>query len=248
MIILRSLLFNFIFYAWATIFLTFHIPYLFGTRERSMIVLQRWATHARRLMNIFIGLYYRVEGLEYAQGRPIIIAAKHQSAWDTFIYPDFIKDPALVVKKELTLIPLYGHFIKKFELIAVDRKSGGSGLKDMVRQAKKVCFEQNRPLVIFPEGTRSTPGEQSEYHPGVAALYSQLKIPVVPVAVNSGVFWGRRSFLKKPGTIVIKFLPPIQPGLKREDFMEKLETTIETESTKLLNLTKKEGSYEKQKS
>ena len=234
MVFLRSLIFNFVFYIWATLFLTFHIPYLFKSRKESMIVLQRWGTHSRRLMNIILGLYYRTEGIENIQKGPVIIASKHQSAWETNVYADFIKDPTVVVKKELTYIPLYGHFIKKFDLIDVDRSKGTSSLKELVKKAKRVCLQQNRSLLIFPEGTRSTPGEKTQYHPGVAALYSQLKIPVVPVALNSGNFWGRRSFLKKPGVIIVKFLPPIQPGLGRKEFMDKLERIIETESAQLL--------------
>lgn len=233
-IFLRSLIFNIIFFPWAVIYLALHIKYLFGTRKASMVVLQGWATHARRLMNVIIGLYYRVEGRENMPSPPYIVAAKHQSAWDTFIYPDIINEACYVSKKELGRLPLYGHFIRKFDLIEVDRSKGGSALKKLIKDAKRICFEQNRPLVIFPEGTRSTPGEKPKYQPGIAALYSQLKIPVIPVAVNSGLFWGRRSFVKKPGTIVLKFLPAIETGLDHKEFMIRLEEVIETETNKLL--------------
>lgn len=242
MTFLRSLLFNIIFYPWASLFLLCHASYLFGSRERSIKVLHDWGTHARRLMNCILGLYYNVEGLEHLTDRKILIAAKHQSALDTFLYSDFIEDPCLVVKKELTHIPLYGNFIKKFELIPVDRSRGASALKDLVRKAKQVCFEQDRPIIIFPEGTRTVPGERVSYQPGIVALYSSMKVPVVPVATNSGYFWGRRQFLKRSGMMTIKFLPPIEPGLDRKEFMNRLENVIEQESIKLLDKVKQEKS------
>lgn len=239
MIFLRSLLFNIILFPWGFMFLLLHGAYLFGSRERSMIVLRRWATHSRAIMSKLLHLNYRVEGMENIPPPPYIIAAKHQSAWDTFIYPEVVKDPCFVTKKELTYLPLYGHFIKKFDHIPVDRSKGASALKNMISHAKRICFEQKRPIVIFPQGRRVNPHEQRPYQPGVAALYSQLKIPVVPAAVNSGIFWGRRTFLKKPGTIILKFLPPLQPGLEKKEFMEQLEKMIETESEKLLNRNQK---------
>ena len=114
----------------------------------------------------------------------------------------------------------------------VDRKGGGKALRKMVAQARRVIAE-GRPLVIFPEGTRVAPGDQRPYHPGVAALYSQLDVPVVPVALNSGCFWGRRSFAKRPGTITLEFLPKIEPGLQRKEFLQRLEAAIEGRSRAL---------------
>lgn len=223
-----------ILFPWGFIFLACHIRYLFGSREESMIVLRRWATHSQRLMKILLNLDHRVEGLENLPPSPYILAAKHQSAWDTFIYSGIVENPSYVAKRELSRIPLYGHFMKKFDLVTVDRGKGASSLKEMLRHAESICHDQKRPLIIFPEGTRTDPGTHIAYQSGVAALYSHLRIPVVPVAVNSGFFWGRRSFVKKPGRITLKFLPPLMPGLDKREFMSKLELIIETESLKLL--------------
>ena len=130
-------------------------------------------------------------------------------------------------------IPFYGWMLKKGGMVAIDRDGGASTLKQMVRDSRAV-IETGRPLVIFPEGTRSHPGEKLPYHPGVAAIYKQADVPVVPVALNSGLFWGRRSFAKKPGTIIIEFLPPLAQGLDRKTFMAELENAIEGNTNRLL--------------
>ena len=137
-----------------------------------------------------------------------------------------------MLKKELLSIPLFGWFLKRAGMIAVDRKGGASALRSMARQATET-LESGRSILIFPEGTRVAPGQTRPYQPGVAALYTQQKVPVVPVALNSGLFWGRRAFFKKPGTIVVQILPPIPPGLDRKAFMRDLESRIEPASAAL---------------
>jgi 1-acyl-sn-glycerol-3-phosphate acyltransferase len=138
----------------------------------------------------------------------------------------YLNYPAFVLKRELLSIPLFGWYLRKVGMIAVDRAAGASALRNMARQASE-AFAEGRSILIFPEGTRVPPGESRPYHPGVAALYTQLKVPVVPVALNSGLFWGRRSFVKRPGTVTVQFLPPIPPGLDRKAFMRELESRIE---------------------
>src|SRR5690348_2938702 len=159
---------------------------------------------------------------------------KHQSAWDTLIIPVLLGDPAVVIKRELKLVPFYGWYATRAGSIFVDRKGGASALKDMVAQAK-VQVARNRKIVIFPQGTRTAPGEHGPpYHPGVAALYQALGLPLVPAAVNSGLYWGRRAFTKRPGRIVLEFLPPIPPGLPRRQVMAELETRIEAATDRLV--------------
>jgi 1-acyl-sn-glycerol-3-phosphate acyltransferase len=159
-------------------------------------------------------------------------ASYHQSAWDTFAFLTFLDDGAYVIKKELTRIPIYGWLIIKAAMIPVDRTGGARALRNMVCTAR-ARLAAGRHIVIFPEGTRTAPGTHRAYHPGVAALYSQLAVPVVPVALNSGLFWPRRAFLKRPGHIVVEILPPIPPGLPRGDFMRRLESSIEGTSARL---------------
>lgn len=193
---------------------------------------QLWTRYVMWGMRWITGIRYEVRGLENLPDSGAIIACKHQSAWDTAIFVLLRLNTAYILKKELTKIPFYGWYVNRSGHISVDRSAGASALKNMVKDVK-VALEKGRNVVIFPEGTRSNPGEPGDYQPGVAAIYTQTKQPIVPVALNSGLFWGRRSFLKKKGTIIMEIMPAIEPGLKRKEFMDRLESTIETKSREL---------------
>ena len=153
--------------------------------------------------------------------------------WDTIVFVALLNDPAIVLKSELLWIPYYGWFSAKAGMIGIDRGSGSAAVRHLVTQGK-TAIKANRPIVIFPEGTRSAPGAAPDYKPGVAALYRQLGVQCVPAAVNSGLYWPRRRFLRKPGTIVLEFLPSIPPGLDRKTFMSTLETRIEEATAHLI--------------
>ena len=185
------------------------------------------------MLRVVTGLGYRVEGAENIVAGPVIYASKHQSAWDTMIFPVILKKPAVVLKKELRRIPFYGWYLNKYGCIGIDRSAGAKALRSMVQEAR-AAIAAGRPIVVFPEGTRTSPGEHGTYLSGVAALYRELEIPVIPVALNSGLFWSRRSYLRRPGTITLRFLPPIPPGLERKSFMERLESEIETAQVQLI--------------
>jgi 1-acyl-sn-glycerol-3-phosphate acyltransferase len=148
------------------------------------------------------------------------------------VFPYLVKDPVTILKRELFLIPFYGWYVKKYGCIGIDRSSGASALRNLLREARtKVAA--GRPLIVYPEGTRAPPGETKRFQIGVAALYQDLNIPVVPVALNSGHFWPRRRLIRWPGTITLRFLPPIPPGLNRRAFMERLEGDIKTAQAEL---------------
>jgi 1-acyl-sn-glycerol-3-phosphate acyltransferase len=149
------------------------------------------------------------------------------------IFPLILGNPAIILKKELHLIPFYGWYAKKYGTIGIDRSGGAAALRAMLRDAR-AAIENGRSIVVFPEGTRTEPGEIKTYQSGVAALYKDLGVPVVPVALNSGLFWARRSILRKPGTITLRFLDAIPPGIKRGDFMARLESDIETAQKELV--------------
>lgn len=183
-----------------------------------------------------IGLDYEIRGQEESLSNSgVIVACKHQSTWETIALLCILKDPAIVLKKNLMYIPIFGSFAKKLGMIPVERKKkgGARALKQMLEKAKEVLLAK-RPLVIFPEGTRTLPGEEKSYHSGIFTLYSQLHVPVVPVALNSGLFWGRRTFIKKPGTIIVAFCRPLEPGLPRHDFMNRLRDRIESQTAQLI--------------
>ena len=180
-----------------------------------------------------VGIKIEVRGLENLPTTPCLIASKHQSAWDTAIFFSLIPGAAIVAKVEMLKLPVFGWYMKKLEEIPIDRSAGGAALRKMVRAAK-VALSKGRSIIIFPEGTRVNIDTTKKFQPGVFALYKMLDVPVVPVALNSGYFWPRNSRIRKPGTMVLEFLPPISVGMNRNDFMKKLEQTINNTSDKLL--------------
>ncbi len=192
-----------------------------------------WMRGIQGLLRVVAGLSYRVMGLHNLPARPVIIASKHQSAWETVFFHLVRVDTVIGLKHELTRIPLFGWYLMIAHNIRIDRGGAAKALRSLIEGAKAAVAE-GCSILIFPEGTRVSPGDPPDYKPGVAALYKELDVPVVPVALNSGLFWGRQSFLKKPGTITVEFLEPIEPGLDRRTFMRLLEERIETASNRLL--------------
>jgi len=228
----RSLLFNILFALWTALIFLLSLPTLVLPRSAAWWMGGLWVRGALLLLRVTVGLTHRVRGVEHRIAGPAIYAAKHQSAWDTLVFPLLLDKPAYVLKQELIRVPLFGSYLKQCGMIPVDREGGGSALKQLLR-AGRAAVAQGHSILIYPEGTRTPPGERRPYHPGVAALYGDLGVPVVPVALNSGLFWGRRAFHKKPGTITIEFLPPIAPGLPRREFMRELQERMEGASQRL---------------
>jgi 1-acyl-sn-glycerol-3-phosphate acyltransferase len=226
-LVLRSVLFNLLYGIWTAGMHILCLPLLFASQRAIQAAGGVWIDGTLFLLKHVVGIDHRVAGAENLPATPAIFAAKHQSAWETLFLSRYLGFPAFVLKKELLSIPLFGWFLRRSGMIAIDRKAGASALRQMAREATET-LAAGRSILIFPEGTRVAPGESRPYQPGVAALYTQQKVPVVPVALNSGLFWGRRSFIKKPGTIVVEILPPIPPGLDRKAMMKELENRIET--------------------
>ncbi|MDG2481753.1 MAG: lysophospholipid acyltransferase family protein [Alphaproteobacteria bacterium] len=196
--------------------------------------LARWFSGLQiRLLRVMVGLELDVIGLENLPREPVLIAVKHQSVLETHALVALLRNASFVIKREIVQVPIVGWVIASLGVIAIDRSGGASALKSMLRSAREEVAA-GRHVVIFPEGTRVPPGESAPYHTGVAMLYGDLGIPVVPVALNTGVFWAKKRLIKKPGRAVIAFLPPIEPGLPRREFMETLSERIESESNRLV--------------
>lgn len=229
---LRSLVFMVLFYAWGLALSLLYLPLLLAPRRRMVAAARFWLKGGLFLLRTVCGLGHEIRGRENLPRGPLVIAAKHQSMWDTMIFHSLLDDPAYILKQELQHIPLFGWYLRKHGMIGIDRSAGAKALKLMMNQAKKAAA-QGRQIVIFPEGTRTAPGDHRPYHSGVAMLYGGLDLPVVPVALNSGLFWGRRQFTKKPGTIVLEILPPMPAGLDRRAFVEDLQSRIEAASLRL---------------
>lgn len=208
------------------------LPALLLPRRASSWVGREWSRLTLAGLAVTARLDYEVRG-PVPKGA-VIVAAKHMSMWDTLALYLLLRDPAMILKRELLRIPFYGWYLQAAGSIPIDRKGAASALRKMSQQARHVLAE-DRPVLIFPEGTRRMPSETPDYKPGVAGLYGQLQVPCVPVALNSGLFWtGRGGFLKKRGRIVVEFLPPIPPGLKRTEFMAVLTDRIEVATQRLL--------------
>ena len=217
------------------------LPLLLMPRKVMLNHAMRWERGIQWLLRHLIGLDYHILGEEHRSDSGVIYAIKHQSAWDTVTTHLLIDDPAIALKKELVQIPVFGRCLHHVGMIEIDRASGVKALRSLIEGAR-TALERGSPIVIFPEGTRAAPGEKHRYHPGVAALYKEFQLPVVPVALNSGLFWGRRQFIKRPGTILVEFLEPIAPGLDRKAFMAELEQRIETATDELIAKSKAERS------
>lgn len=229
----RALAFNVAFFVWTGVLGMLGLPFLLTPRAATMRFGRFWASSVLALLRLIVGLDHEVRGLDRIPRGGCIIAMKHQSAWDTLVLPVVLGDPAVVLKRELLLLPFYGWYAARAGSIAIDRKAGAGALRRMRTQARAPAAA-GRPIVIFPEGTRVAPGERRPYQPGAAALYQALALPLVPAAVNSGLYWGRRSFVKRPGRIVLEFLDPIPPGRTRPRVMAELERRIETATAALL--------------
>jgi len=233
MILFRSLVFNIFFILWTALAVIIMSILLVFPRNIMASVVTIWALILAIGLRVIVGLSFEVRGLNNIVDGNAIYAAKHQSAWDTFIYFLILKNPSYILKKELLSIPLWGWCAKRYGAIPIDRKGGGSALKEMILNVED-RLKKNMSIIIFPEGTRTLPKEKNSYHSGIAAIYKRLNVPIIPVAVNSGVFWGRRQFKKYPGTIILQFLPIIEPGYSRNELMEQLACNIEEASNKLV--------------
>lgn len=208
------------------------LPALLLPRKAMVHASRLWSRAVFFGLRVFCGLKYEVRG--EVPKTPVLIASKHMSMWDTMGLYLTVWDPCAVLKRELTRIPFYGWYIQKAGVISVDRGGYAAALRKMNAEAKE-ALASGRSILIFPEGTRKKPGAPPDYKPGVAGLYGMLDVACVPVALNSGLFWtGPMGFIKKPGLIVLEFLEPIPAGLKRAEFMRRLETSTESATAQLV--------------
>jgi 1-acyl-sn-glycerol-3-phosphate acyltransferase len=200
----------------------------------SWAIAQYWRNSNVWLLHWVVGVKTEVSGGENIPPGPCIIAAKHQSDWDIFaILPYTDGKPAYIAKRELIDIPFFGWAAQSIDTISIDRKLGAEAIPHMLAEARKKIAQGCR-IVIYPEGTRKAPLADPDYRQGVTRLYEALNVPVIPVALDSGLYWGRNSLLIWNGTARARFLPPILPGLKPLDFAAQLKSVIEGETTRMI--------------
>lgn len=233
MLVVRSLLFNIAFYLATVFWLLVALPAFLLPYRAIIRVAQGWARTCLFLSRTIAGIDCEVRGLEKIPPGGLLVAAKHQSAWETFGLLPLFDDPAFIVKRELRWIPIFGWFMIKGRMVGVDRGRGKEALADMVARAC-VQLARGRQIIIFPEGTRRPAGAEPRYKSGVAHIYEVANVPCLPVALNSGLFWPRRTFLRKPGTVIVEILDPIPPGMEKDAFFARLEREIEAASKRLI--------------
>ncbi|MBL4786987.1 MAG: 1-acyl-sn-glycerol-3-phosphate acyltransferase [Cohaesibacteraceae bacterium] len=233
MIAIRSLLFNLAFYINVFILMVIGIPMFILPQRIGWIILNAWSRSSSWWLKIIVGTPVEIRGIEYMPKAGCIVAAKHQSSWDTFALLSMLPHPAYIYKKQLARVPMFGWFLMRYDMIPVDRGKGQSALRDMHKRVKNE-LKRDRQIVIFPEGTRRAVAAVPDYKQGLALLYRTCGVPCVPVALNSGLTWPRRKFGKFRGKIIIEFCKPIQPGLKRDEFVKELQETIENTTNRLL--------------
>ena len=231
---IRSLVYAVVFYVVTAVMLVGGIWLLAAPRTWAMAGLRLHGQICTWLLAVICGTRLEVRGLEKVPAGPYLIVAKHQSAWDTFGLIPLFRDPAIVAKAELKWIPLYGWFCMKFQHILVERDRAAVSLRKMLADAKAQTA-RGREILIFPEGTRTLPGAPPDYKPGYVALYEGLGVPCVPLALNSGLFWPRRQWLRHPGTIVVELLDPLPAGMKRAEFRRTVEAQIEAACARLID-------------
>jgi 1-acyl-sn-glycerol-3-phosphate acyltransferase len=232
-ILVRSVLFNILFYLNLLLFLAIAFSAILLPRRAVIAVAKSWGRANLRLLRAICGIDVVWEGLEKIPPGPLIVAAKHQSMWETFALLTLFDDPTFIIKRELMWIPVFGWCMWRGGMIPVDRGARSQALAGMTERAR-IELARSRQLIIFPEGTRRAPGAEPAYKFGVAHLYAETRTPCLPIALNSGLVWRRRSFLRYPGTVRVEILDPIAPGLGRTEFFERLKRDIETATARLI--------------
>ena len=226
MILVRSTLFQLVFYATFVVMMVLGLPCLLLPRGATIWLVKSWARVSVWLLRVLCGTRIEFRNIALLPKGASILAVKHQSFLETFALITVLDDFAFVLKKELTAIPLFGWYAKASGQIGIDRDKRAATLAGLQR-AVRDRLAAGRQVIIFPEGTRRTIGAPPAYKPGVALLVAECGVPCTPVALNSGLFWARHSFVRRPGTIVFEFLPPIASGLSKRAFMAALEQAIE---------------------
>jgi 1-acyl-sn-glycerol-3-phosphate acyltransferase len=232
-LILRSIAYSVAFYLNTLLWLVVALPTFFLPYCAVMWIAKNWGRTNLVLLRLVAGLDYEIRGIEKIPPGPLLVAVKHQSAWETFALLWLFDHPVIILKRELEWIPIFGWLMMKGRMVGIDRRRGAKALTEMIERARTELAD-GRQLIVFPEGTRRPVGAEPSYKGGVGRLYAAEGVPCLPVALNSGLFWPRRSILRRPGKVLVEILDPIPPGLGRKAFLERLQGEIETATDRLI--------------
>ncbi|MDD9331858.1 MAG: lysophospholipid acyltransferase family protein [Wolbachia sp.] len=232
--VILSLLFNLFLVLWEVFYTLIALPVLFFSSRIITVFLVCAVRVVLFMLFSLCGITYEVRGTENIPKQPFIVASKHQSPFEAFIFIILFKEAIFILKRELKWIPFIGLHLMALKMIFIYRSDGISSIRNIVKLAK-IRVKENKNIIIFPEGTRTAVKQNVKYQPGIAALYSTLSVPVLPIALNTGLFWPKNilSLRRNPGKAIIEILPPIYPGLSRNEFLQNLEEAIEERSTQL---------------
>ena len=226
-VVVRSLIFMVLFYSYTLLWGVACVAAFFGTAKAANWVPRSWAHMNRLMLRWVCGIRVEIKGLENLPSQDgYIVASKHESAMETVLFHMMVPNGIYVLKRILLWIPIAGWYFFKTGSIAIDRKAGTKAMRDLLEKSK-ARLKDGFNIMIFPEGTRMKPRVPTHYNPGVALIYDECHVPVIPVALNTGYFWPKNSFWRYPGVCTFEFLPPIEPGLPRREFLTKLEKQIE---------------------
>ncbi|MDG2243252.1 MAG: lysophospholipid acyltransferase family protein [Rhodospirillaceae bacterium] len=228
MTFIRSLLYLVVFLPWTLTVAVVGLPFLV-TRQSALGVIRFWSRGITILARWLIDVRFEIRGQQHLPDGPCIVAAQHQSAFETYILFMLFEYPVFILKESLQWIPLVGWYIKRAGLVTINRSGGASAMRHILKGAD-AAINNGESILIFPEGTRTAPGQRKEYKPGIVALYNHCQAPLIPMALNTGLIWGKTRLKKLPGTIVFEFLPAIPAGLRRDEFLAELRKRLETAS------------------
>jgi len=238
-IFLRSLVFNVLFYIVFVVLAIVALPTFLMPIGALKSIVGLWANATQLLMRVICNIKVEFRGAGKIPRGPLVLVVKHQSFWETFALVPLLEHPIFILKRQLMRIPVFGQFLVKFGMIGIDRSAGVKALLEMTRRARSAVLSGSQ-LVIFPEGTRRPPGAAADYKTGFAQIYSACGVPCLPVALNSGLFWPRRTFMRYPGTLVVEFLDPLPPGLPKDEFISRVRDTIEEATARVVEAGRRE--------
>ena len=228
----RSILFYIILGFWTFLMGLFCLPFLIFPALYLIKPIKIWILGIFVLLKNICGITHEIQGQENIPIEPVLVASKHQSAFETFALFYYLPNAIFIHKKQLFYIPIFGQYLKKINMISINRNGGASTMRTMLKKTKRRAME-GKSIIIFPEGTRKIPGAKPNYKSGFIGVYNEMKTPILPVAVNSGKYWPKHSFVKKSGKIIIKFLPQIKPNLSRNQVLSEVEKIIEQATNKI---------------
>lgn len=231
MILLRSWIYFFGFLVWTVGVAIICLP-LLTSRRATVFSIRTWVRGIKTMARVICGITFRTEGRENIPSGPCIVAAQHQASFETYLMFLEFQSPVFVLKRELIFIPVIGWYMQRAGLVHVNRGAGASAMRKMLREAQ-AAVDTGHQVIIFPEGTRAKPGASVPYKPGIVALYTHCDAPLIPMALNTGHFWGKTRILKRPGEIVFHYLPAMPRDLPRDEMLAELRRRIDAASTEL---------------